>query len=162
MDEFDKLLDAYEPAKPLTGAGDMEAVEAEIARRLDEARADPQGFAKANRGLKGVLARRAFRRRLRRDPEMQALSNEDFAAGELWMDSVVSGEPLVGMSDEWKERLHRWIQRALPVLKIIASLAPEPYRAIMFGIIVLLVLIDERRLKPPELAAMLETLSGVV
>ncbi len=71
------------------------------------------------------------------------------------MVGLASGNIPVDMSDERNAIWHARMPKILAVLKRVAQYTPVPYNFAVILIIVILIIIDENRLTPKELAAML-------
>lgn len=133
-------------------------------KHLDEqltlALADPIGWSQAHReDIKRASRRRRVRELLREAPELAEFDDATHADGVAWLDAVEDGTVgsfVAGMSEERKAKLHKWIQRALPVLKIIATFVPPPWSFAIVALIIVLTLIDQNRLTPKELAHILK------
>lgn len=138
---------------------DLAEVERMVEEQLAEARADFAGWSARNaRNTKRRFGHRVVKFILNHHPAARGLSREDkdlirrVAAGEdvSRVDPIVvrGADGTVGISPENAKKWHDRIQRWLPVLKIIATFTPVPYNFAVVGVIVVLVIIDENRLKP--------------
>lgn len=130
-----------------------------ISRMVDEqlalARVDTDGWIAANREGINLAARRPrIAKKLAEDvPEFSEAEHAEF------MTALADGK--VGeWSEEKKAKWHLWVTRIIVVLKVVATFTPPPYSLAIVALIVLLTLIDERRLQPAELAGILLLLSG--
>lgn len=129
-----------------------------IQRRLDEqltlAMADPEGWTRANReGIRRTALRPRVRERLNEEcPEFTDAEHGEFLAA--FVEHGVNA-PVGEWSDEKKAKWHKWIQRAIPVLKVIAAIVPPPYNLAVIAFIVVLTLIDKNRLTPKQLATIM-------
>jgi hypothetical protein len=137
-------LEAYLAATfTVAGIGPVSSVEAVIAQGLAECRADPVGYVtrtRRNRKRGGAV----LRFMINRHPAARDLGPED---REELLRFASTGLP-VGMSPEQKLKWHTRINRALPILKVVAQFTPAPYNFAVIGVIVLLIWVDENRLKP--------------
>lgn len=116
---------------------------------LTKAQADPDTWLADNRvAIQAAMRRPIVRLLLRRHTELHDLVGQE-------MLGVFGGTNthVVDMSDEWKARLHNWVQKALPILKLIATFVPPPYNFAIMAITVLLILIDTNRLQPTVVAS---------
>jgi hypothetical protein len=140
-----------------TMVGDRKKELAEVDRlveeQLVEARYDPSGWSARNaKNVRKKFGHRVVKFILNRHPAARGLTQEDkdlvrsIARG----DSRAFGneDGTVGITPENAKKWHDRINRILPVLKVIASFTPVPYNFGVIGVIVLLVIIDENRLKP--------------
>lgn len=124
-----------------------------VRQQLKIARSDPQKWAREHRDeVRRASGRRAIARRLNAElPDWSEDEHAEFLSA--FQASPTTQTALVGEWDEdKKKRWHDWITRAIPVLKVIAALVPPPYNLAVIALIVVLTLIDERRLQPAQLA----------
>ena len=124
-----------------------------VDRELTKARIDPAGWAAENRAAIRCASRRPMiRAKLAQDvPEFTESEHGEF------LTAFETGGWIDDWSPERKEKWHVWIGRVLPVLKVIAALTPPPYNLIPIALIVILTLLDERKLKPQELTELAAT-----
>lgn len=154
--EFDAALTAaLTPTTGFTKTGKLKGplrnrVNKLVDRELEKARADPVKWGGENRGVIRRASRRPLvARKLAQDvPEF---SEQEHAENLVAFDV---GGPFGEWDEERKAKWLKWIERILPVLKVIAAVTPPPYNLAVIAVIVVLTLIAENRLQPAELAAM--------
>lgn len=150
--DFDNVLAVSLGTKKLT-----RKFRGRLQRRLDEqmalAVADPQGWTRTNADKIRMAGRRKrIRERLEEElPEYSAQEHDEY------LTAYLGDGPPREWSEEKKAKWHAWIQRAIPFLKIFSAVTPPPWNLAIIALIVFLTLIDQRRLQPAELAALLAT-----
>lgn len=147
---LDDLFDLMKPITKVMGAHGRTELEQYEADEMAKAIADPLAWARQNKdAMRRAMRRPGVRILLRRHPEARRQLHFDDAEA---IEGLVSNG-MVGLTDEQKKKWYDRIQRALPVLKIIAEFTPPPYNFAVIGVTILLILIAENRLKPDTLAA---------
>lgn len=140
QEEFDGMEFLLGSMTPVTGREEIDLL---VERELALARADFAGWSESNsRDIKRRFGHRVVRFVLNRHPSARGLTREDRDL----LRGVASDEVRITpeSAKKWHDRVNRW----LPVLKIVAQFTPVPYNLAVVGLIVLLVIIDENRLKP--------------
>lgn len=140
QEEFDGMEFLLGSMAPVTG---QEEIDLLIETELEHARADFAGWSEKNaRDIKKKFGHRVVRFLLNRHPSARGLTREDRDL----LRGVASGKVAITPENakKWHDRVHRW----LPVLKVVAQFTPIPYSFAVVGLIVLLIIIDENRLKP--------------
>lgn len=122
-----------------------------LRQMLKVARSDPQGWERRNReDYRRAASRPLIARRLA--DELPEFTEEEHAG--FLSAFHADDETRVATVGEWDEerkaRWLAWIERAIPVLRVIGALVPPPYNLAVFALIVVLTLIKERRLQPTE------------
>lgn len=126
-------------------------VDARIEAELVDMYADPVGYtSRLRKSSRKAFGHRGVKFLLRFHPAARGLSREDRDEIFALATGARSFSDTVGMSPEQKKKWHDRIQRWLPILKVIATFTPPPYNLGVIGFIVLLIWIDENRLKPAE------------
>lgn len=155
--EFDEALEAaigmQAATAPMTSLERPVRVRARLRKMLAEARKDPVAWTRANRGdVERASRRPLIARRLARDvPEFTEGEHAEFLTAYL-ADPETQVATVGAWDEEKKARWLKWIERAIPVLKVIAALTPPPWNVAVMVLIVVLTLVAERRLQPVELA----------
>ena len=150
---FDSELDKVLRPKAKGKVSGLFKYPARLQKKLDkalaEADADPVAWVGRHREDVQLAARRPrIARKLAEEvPEFTEQEHSEF------LTRYLEGTNTVGMSEEQKAKWHLWINRVIPVLKVISAVVPPPYNLAIIALIVVLTLIDQNRLQPAELAA---------